>query len=93
MRRVLDPDGSRVTFDAFASAQSVSRLADFFEKRLTARGMTRERSRASWQLPAGSTAPRRTLTVTPPQSQGHHQACTEPVPNGARSIVVLTRID
>ncbi len=92
-RRVLEPDGTRLTYDTFTSGQTPAQLLAFYEKRLTSRGMTRDATGTIWNLPAGAAAPTRTLRIADLSAQGRHRACGQPPGAAAQAWLVLTRLD
>jgi hypothetical protein len=90
-RRVYEPGGDHVTWDAFASTDSPQRIVTAYRKLLGERGLTTEEDSTSWKLPAESSSPNRILTILPPKAQGPHHGCDVEIPTAARSVVIASR--
>ena len=90
-RRVYQPGGRHLTWDAFASNDEPQNLVAHFKFRLGEPGFSAQGDGGIWRLPAGAPTPTRTLTILRTGTLGPHDDCEKKPAATAKSVLILSR--
>jgi hypothetical protein len=90
-RRVYQPGGRHLTWDAFASNDEPRNLVAHFKSRLGDRGFSVQGDGGIWRLPAGAPTPSRTLTILRAGVLGPQDDCAKKPAATAKSVLILSR--
>jgi len=84
--------GHEITWDAFASSATPSRLVDDYRQKLGDAGLTRDGEGASWRLPADAPRPNRVLEIMAIGTKSPAHDCEKSPPSGSAALVMLSRM-
>jgi len=84
--------GSEITWDAFVSKAEPSEVVEYYLRKLSKAGFTREDKGGTWRLPAGNPRPKRVLNIIPVGTDSPARACEENPPSDSRTIILLSRM-
>jgi hypothetical protein len=90
-RRVYQPGGRHLTWDAFASNDEPQGLVAHYKSRLGDPGFSAQADGGVWRLPAGARTPTRTLTISRAGQSGPHEECAKKPAAEAKSVLLLSR--
>lgn len=89
--RVYTREGHALTWDAFASPVSPSKLVAYYRRKLGGAGFRREGAGGRWSLPAGADSPERILEVSRVGADNPARECEKRPPADTRAIILLSR--
>jgi len=84
--------GSEITWDAFVSKAEPPEVVEYYLRKLSKAGFTREDKGGTWRLPAGNARPQRVLNIIPVGTDNPARECEEHPPSDSRTIILLSRM-
>jgi len=91
-RKRVYGSGSEITWDAFVSKAEPSEIVEYYLRKLSKVGFTREDKGGTWRLPAGNPRPKRVLNIIPVGTDNPSRECEEHPASDSRAIILLSRM-